>query len=153
MMSRAPLYIARVSDDDPPTIEVLDSNEIARGFLEVAIELWRLAGHEDRASAIEELIYSAHDAEPPRWDRAQITRLRELLDGIDQAVIGPITDEEHMLSREKIDELRGRVEAIDIDSYERADPRYAIQSALVYIDRLRDIADDALANDACILLY
>ena len=151
MMSRTPLHIARVSDDDPPKIDVLRSNDIAQGFLEVAIELWRLAGHDDRANAIEKLITSAYRTNPPRWDRAQITRLRELLDGIDQAVIGPITDEQRMLSREKIEDLRGRVEAIDIDNYERADPRYAIQSALVYIDRLRDIADDALANDACIL--
>ncbi|HWO18738.1 MAG TPA: hypothetical protein VNO30_08175 [Kofleriaceae bacterium] len=59
-MTRTPLHIARVSDGEPPTIEVLDSNEIARGFLEVATELWRLAGHEDRAIAIENLITSAY---------------------------------------------------------------------------------------------
>lgn len=151
MMSRTPLYIAHVSNDDPPTIEVLGSNEIARGFLEVAVELWQLAGREDRARAIEKLITSAYRTDPPRWARAQITQFRELLDGIEQALRGTVTDEQHLLSREKIDELRGRVEAVDIDDYPFADPTYAIQSALVYIDRLRDIADDALANDACIL--
>ena len=151
MMSRTPLHIARVSDDDPPTVEVLSSNEIARGFLEVAIELWQLADREDRASAIEKLITSAYRTAPPRWARAQITRLRELLAGIEQALRGTITDEQHLLSREKIDELRGRVEAIDLGGFPGSDATYAVQEALVYIDRLRDIADEALANDACIL--
>ena len=151
MMRRTPLHIARLSEDDPPTIEVLDSNEIARGFLDVAIELWRLAGHEERASEIENLIISANATDPRRWARAQITRLRELLDGIEQALVGTLTDEQHLLSREKIDELRGRVEAIELGEFPGSNATYAVQEALVYIDRLRDIADDALANDACIL--
>jgi hypothetical protein len=150
-MSRTPLHIARVSNDDPPKIEVLDSNEIARGFLEVAVELWQLAGREDRASAIEKLITSAYRADPPRWARAQITRLRELLDGLEQALIGPVTDEHHLLSPERIHELRGRVDAIDLGGFPGSNATYAVQEALVYIDRLRDIAEGALESDACIL--
>jgi hypothetical protein len=150
MMRRTPLHIARVSNDDPPKIEVLDSNEIARGYLDVAMELWRLAGHEDRASAIQELIYSAQDFEPPRWMRAQITELRALLDGIEQALVGTVTDEHHLLSPEKAEEIRG-VEVLEIGAFPGADPRYAIQSALIYIFHLRNLADEALANDASIL--
>ena len=149
-MRRTPLHIARVSDN-PMTIEVIASNEIARGYLDIAIELWRLSGHEERASAIEELVTSAHASDPPRISPVHITRLRELLRGIEEALVGSVTGEHHILSHEQLEELRGRVEAIEIDESWGADATNVVQEALVYVDHLRDIADEALAQNASIL--
>jgi hypothetical protein len=154
MMSRLPLHLARVSSTDPPEIDVIDSFDTARGFIEVAMELWRLAGREDRASAIRDVILSSLDYEPRRLERAQIEELRALLDGLEQALVGPLTDEAHMMSAAKVEELRGHTETLDLTETFgsiRQDPRGAVQEALIYVDHLRAIADDALAAGACIL--
>jgi hypothetical protein len=154
MMSRLPLHLARVSSTDPPEVDVIDSFDTARGFVEVAMELWRLAGRDDRASAIRDVILSSLDYEPRRLERAQIEQLRALLDGLEQALVGTLTDEKHLLSEAKVDELRGHTETLDLSdtfgSLQR-DPRVAVQEALIYVDHLRSIADDALAAGACIL--
>ena len=154
MMSRLPLHLAHVSDTDPPQIDVVDSYPKAYGFVQVAMELWRLAGHEDRASAIQDVIASSVDYEPQRLERAQIEELRALLDGLEQALVGTLTDEAHMLSAAKVEELRGHTETLDLaETFGsiRQDPRGAVQEALIYVQHLRTIADTALAAGACIL--
>jgi len=154
MMSRRPLHLAHVSDTDPPEVEVIDSYDKAYGFVEVAMELWRLAGRNDRATAIHDVIVSRVDYEPSRLERAQIHELRDLLDGLEQALVGTLTDEEHLLSAAKVEELRGHAKTLDLsDTFGSLarDPRYAVQEALVYVDHLRTIADEALAAGASIL--
>lgn len=154
MMRRSPLHIARVSADDPPEIEVLDSYEIAYGFVEVAIELWRLAGRSDRATAIDDVITSAWETELPRLQHAQLIALRGLLEGLEGALVGTLTDAQHLLSAEMVEQLRGRTETLDLsDTFGgyRRDPRGAVQEALIYVDHLRAIVTRALEAGACIL--
>lgn len=154
MMSRLPLHLARLSNTDPPEVDVIDSYDKARGFIEVAMELWRLAGRNDRASAIRRVIVSSVDYEPQRLERAQIEQLRALLDGLEQALVGTLTDEKHLLSEAKVEELRGHAETLDLaetfGSF-RQDPREAVQEALIYVYHLRTILNEALAAGACIL--
>jgi hypothetical protein len=152
MMSRLPLHLARVSDTNPPEVDVIDSYDKARGFIEVAMELWRLAGRNDRASAIRRVIVSSVDYEPQRLERAQIKELRDLLDGLEQALVGTLTDEEHLLSEAKVEELRGHTETLDFAEWRgKEGARYSVQEALIYVDHLRAILDEALAAGACIL--
>jgi hypothetical protein len=105
MIWRIPLHLAHVSDISPPEVDVIDSYEKAHDFIEIAMELWRLAGREDRASAIEDVMASSVDYEPRRLERAQIEELRDLLDGLEQALVGTLTDEKHMLSAAKVEEF------------------------------------------------
>lgn len=151
MMQRTPLYLARVSDTDPADVDVLSTYEIAYGFIGVAKELWQLAGREDRANKITEVIHSAYELEPPQLQSTQQRTLRSLLEGLENALVGTVTDEQHMLSREQIAPLRERAKVIDLDESWGVDACYAIQSALVYVDHLRNILDEALAQDAVIL--
>jgi len=151
MMRRTPLHIARVSEVDPSEVEVLRTNEIAYGFLEVASELWRLAGHPARAKAIDDVITSAYELEPPRLDKPRIVALGALLNGLEQALVGTLTDDQHLLSREKVDELRETTKTLDFNESFGADAREAVQHALIYVDHLRDILDEALGKDASIL--
>jgi hypothetical protein len=150
-MRRTPLHVARASDDDPSQFDTLASYDIAYGFIEVATELWRLAGNPDRANAIEGVITSAYGFEPARLERDQIAALRDLLEGLEQALVGTLTDEHHMLSAAKVEELRGHVKTLDFDWNQRVDGRSAVQEALIYVDHLRNILDEALAASACIL--
>jgi hypothetical protein len=145
------LHIAHISGTDPSQVSVIASNPIAYGFFEVAMELWRLAGRADRASSIRTVINSAYTVEPPRLERAQIEALRGLIDGLEQALVGTVTDDEHMLSAAKVAELRGHTQILDLDESRGDLAREAIQEALVYVDHLRAIADEALAANASIL--
>jgi hypothetical protein len=151
MMSRLPLHLAHVSDTDPPEIEVIDSYDKAYGFLQVAMELWRLAGRDDRASAIQDVVASSVDYEPQRLERAQIKELRDLLDGLEEALVGTLTDDQHMLSPEAVEQLRSRTETLDLAESRGDLARHAIDEALIYVHHLRSIADEALAAGACIL--
>jgi len=152
MMSRLPLHLARVSNADPPEVDVIDSYDKAQGFIEVAMELWRLAGRDDRASAIDDVIASSVDYEPQRLERAQIEALRDLLAGLEQALVGTLTDEEHLLSAAKVEELRGHTKTLDWAEWRgKEGARYAVQEALIYVDHLRTILDEALAAGASIL--
>lgn len=150
-MRRTPLHIARVSNDVPPKIDVIASNEIAYGFVEVAAELWELAGRPDRAKQIDEVISSAYELEPAQLQSTHQRALRSLLEGLEKALVGTVTDEQHVLSRKQIAQLRERAKVVDLDESWGADARYAIQSALIYVDHLRAILDEALAQDASIL--
>ncbi len=117
------------------------------------MELWRLAGREDRASAIDDVITSAYYDEPPRLKQSQIEALRGLLDGLEQALVGTLTDEEHLLSEAKVEELRGHTETLDFAEWRgKEGARYAVQEALIYVDHLRSIANEALAAGASILI-
>ncbi len=149
-MRRTPLHIARVSDDDPAEVDVLRTNEIAYGFLEVASELWRLAGDATRATAIDDVVTSAYELEPPRLDEPRIVKLRSLLNDLEPALVGTLTDGEHMLSDEQVEQLRGKAKAIEVGAF-GSDPRFAVQSALVLVGNLRDILDEARDQHASIL--
>lgn len=154
MMSRLPLHLGHVSSLDPKDVNVIESYPKAYGFVEVAIELWRLAGRDDRASAIHNVIASSVDYNPPRLERAQIEQLRSLLGGLEAALIGPLTDQQHLLSHETVQKLRGHAQTLDLaDAWGSLprDPRYAVQEALVFVEHLRTILDEALAAGASIL--
>jgi len=149
-MMRRPLHIVRVSDSDPSQVEVIDSNDIAYGFFDVAKELWRLAGQVDRATAIEDEVDKAYDLDPPRLERAQLVALMEQLGGLEDALVGSVTDANHMLSAEKVAALRGQTENLDLDESRGELARHAVIEALIYVDRLRAILHKAIAENASI---
>lgn len=151
MISRRPLYLTRPSESDPAGMEVVRTYDVGYGFFKVAVELWRLAGRADRAEAFSETFASAWNEEPAQLGRAQIMRLRELLEGLEDALVGTVTDDQHLLSSEKVEELRDRTQTLDFNESFGADARQAVQHALVYIHHLRDILDEALARDAKIM--
>lgn len=156
-MRRTPLHIGRPLENEPDEFDVIDSYDKAYGNLVLARELWRLAGRDDRAEAIEDVILDAHDHKPPRLDREHIVALRNALEGLEDALVGPVIDEQHMLSMDKVNELRSRPEVLDLHEVMDLDEsrgdlaREAVMEALIYIDNLRGIVDEALAADAQIL--
>jgi len=151
-MRRAPIHIARVIDSESGELDVIATWDIAYGYYEVAAELWRLAGDEDRSVAIEDIFLSAYDFTPPRLDAARMVALRAQLDGIEDALARGVTDAEHVLSMQKVQELRPVARELDLDEARGELARYAVQEALVYVDRIRQMIDFALKNDAQLVL-
>lgn len=98
------------------------------------------------------MLISAYELEPPQPQSTHQRALRSLLDGLEKELVGTVTDEQHMLSREQIAPLRERAKVVvDLDESWGVDARYAIQSALVYVDHLRDIVDETVAEDAILV--
>ena len=152
-MTKRPLYIGRPLNDDPgpEDFDILEEYSKAYGFFEVAQELWRLAGREDRAEAIDDIITSAYRYKAPRIDREHLVALREALEGLEDALVGPLIDDQHLLSMDKVNELRGQTKVLDLDESRGELARYAVQEAVIYVDHLRRMAGDALAADAELL--
>jgi hypothetical protein len=148
VMRRTPLYLVRLGETG---VEVIDTYEIAYGFYEVAVELWQLAGRADRARAIANVFTSAYELEPPQLEDERLRMLRGLLDGLEPALIGTLTDEHHMLTQAQVEELRGRTTTLELDEAVWGDRRWAVQEALCYVDHLRNIVARALELDAVIL--
>jgi hypothetical protein len=148
-MRDRPLHLARVIDGE---IDVVNTYDKAYGFVDVAMELWTLAGRADRSAAVEEAMSNAFDLEPPRLDKPRLEQLRAALSGLEDALIGTLTDAEHMLSLERVKALRGTSENLDLGEW-RSDEsaRHAVEEALIYAEHLRSIIDEALAADACIV--
>lgn len=147
---RRPLHIIRVSESDPSQVEVIDTNDIAYGFFEVAKELWRLAGRVDRATAIEDEVHKAYDLDPPRLEQKQLVARMEQLGGLEDALVGSVTDANHMLSAEQVAALRGQTENLDLDESRGELVRHAVIEALIYVDRLRSILHKAIVENASI---
>jgi hypothetical protein len=148
MRDRA-LHLARITDG---AVDVVESYDKAYGFVDVAVELWSLADRPDRSASVEAAMATAFELEPPRLDKPRLEELCAALSGLEAALVGTLTDAEHLLSRERVTDLRGKSEHLDLGAW-RGDEsaRYAVQEALIYVDNLRNIIDEALAADACIV--
>lgn len=156
-MKRRPLHIARPLENEADEFDVIDSYDKAYGNIVLSRELWQLAGRADQAEAIQDVIRSAYRYKPPRLDTEHIIALRKLLDGLEEALVGSVIDEQHLLSMDKVKELRSRPEVLDLHDVMDLDEsrgdlaREAVMEALIYVDNLRGIADRALAANAQIL--
>ena len=147
-MRRAPLCIARSSTEDPSEVEVLANYDTAYGSIEVASERWRLSGNLGRAKAFDEAVTSAFACTPSRLGESKIVALRASLEGLEEALVGTLTDDRHLLTREQIEELRNVSKTLSFDESYGADAREAVLDALVHVHHLRDILDEALASQA-----
>jgi len=150
-MRRTPLHVARITEDDAHEVEVISSYDNAYGFIEVAVDLWRLAGRADRAQAIDDVITGAYVHDPPRLDATALSELRRLLEGLEGSLVGTVTDENHLLSMPMVSSLRGRTACLDLDEARGELAREAVIEALVYVSHLRTIIDEALQCNANIL--
>lgn len=108
-----------VGEDEDRDEAVVESYEPARSFLQVAPELWRLAGDDERAAAIKALFERVYEREPIVMYSAEIEELLGLLDGLQDALIGQVVDEQHWRVRpELLPALRVRTKRLDLDQNE-----------------------------------
>ncbi|MDQ3341627.1 MAG: hypothetical protein M4D80_41275 [Myxococcota bacterium] len=114
--------------------------------IDVAAELWRLLDREKDAKEIESVVASAFEHEPARLETGQIPAL--LVEPLDKAIVGPLTDAEERLSAEKINMLRGRTDLFDLDEARGEDAQWAVSEAMVGITNLQRILRDALTEGA-----
>jgi len=151
-MSHRSIYLVRPPVVEDTELEVLESYERVYHYLEVASELWRLVGNQERARAIEQSVARAHDHHTPTLETADIAKLLEQLEGLDVAVVGPLTDEHHMIAADKLPELRTRSELLDLDEARGFDARAAISEAIIGVENLQGALRSALELGAHIVI-
>ena len=140
------LYLVRPDwdgDDESADEAVVEECDYARRFFRVAPELWRVAGHEDRANAIRSLILRAYER-PQHWITAsEIEELLQLLDGVEDALVGTVVDEHWMLRPEQLPDLRKRTKYLALDEARDERALHGVALGISDIRSLRTILRNA----------
>ena len=98
MRAHGTIYLVRpdwVGEDEDIDQATVKSYESARSFLRVAPELWRLAGNDKCAASIDALLNRLYERDEIVMTAAEIEELLRLLDGIEDALVGTIVDNEN----------------------------------------------------------
>ncbi|MCG8422161.1 MAG: hypothetical protein MJE77_29920 [Proteobacteria bacterium] len=95
---------------------VVEAYEPVKSALDVAMDLWRLAGDHERAAAIEALLEQVYDRDNVTMTKAETEELLRLLDGFEDALFGNVVDKEHwIILPELLPELRACTTYLDLD--------------------------------------
>ena len=144
------LYLARpVSEsEDPEIIEVFPK---FYSIFAAAAELWKLAGFPERSQRLQAIVVGGYERTPPRLVASDIRDLVLCLEGLEQAVVGPVTNAEHLIPLERLPELRAAAKTLAL-AEDRGDlARHAVEEALYDVAGLRFVLQRALAEGAEVL--
>lgn len=135
-----PDWVGNEEDLEQATVETY---EPARSFLRVGPELWRLAGNHERATAIETLLERVHERDDVVMTADEIKELLRLLDGIEDALVGRVVDEQWMVQPEQLLDLRSRTKTLDLDERRGHLALHAVGEGMGNICSLRAILREA----------
>jgi hypothetical protein len=131
-----------LSDDSPGT--TVDVLQHGWGFVQVAEELWRLVD-EKRADRLAAWQRRAN-AQDLRLGAEDIRELVELLDGLVEAIVGPVVSaKEWTLAPEQVARLRARAPTVFDVERPIGDEVHAIGEALHAVEGLRAFVERASA--------
>src|SRR5687767_10190462 len=101
------LYLVRPDSEPDDQDAVVDAIERVRSAIDVAKELWQIAGRPDRAADIKRAIDDGYEPEGCLIRTPTIEELLRLTDGLEDAVrVGVPLDAEGKVSTAKLSELR-----------------------------------------------
>jgi hypothetical protein len=95
-------------------VSVLDECRHGNSHIHVAIELWRLAGNEERASSLDKLSLSAFGRENRALSGTEIQEMLNLLEGLEQALLASVVNEYWEVPKERLAELRPRCDLVNL---------------------------------------
>lgn len=131
-------------------LDIVESYALYDHFA-LAAELWRLSGNHERAADIEATVSRAYRFDVPLLTTPDITKLLQLLSGLNDAVVSTITDREHKIPPEKLADLRMQHTLLDVSESRGHDAAFAVQEALVDVENLEGALRAALQHQAHIV--
>lgn len=147
------LYLVRHGANfgvDDAAAAVVKPCDYAWSHIDVAKELWHLAGRDDKARAISDLLSSVMTRTDGRADGVMVAEeiqvLLGLLDGLDAALRVNVVDAHDMVPPEKLSELRARVELVDLDESRGPLAAFGVSEALGRVGELRSILEEAISR-------
>jgi hypothetical protein len=130
---------------DPEDVadSVVESHRDGPSHIHVAIELWRLAGDEDRARKVEDLLERVNERDNPVLGTAEIEELLQLLAGLETALDRSVVGPDWRVPAERLPELRGRSKLLDLDESRGSLASAGVVEGMSRVDALRNILTDA----------
>ena len=93
---------------------------------QVAQELWRLVGNEERAAQIAEIMNRACERVEPVLDTKDIESILRLVEGLEAAVRVGLVDEKLEVPDARLEELRKRSRWLNLSEKRGADARHGV---------------------------
>lgn len=146
MKPRGTIYLIRpdwIGEDEDLEQAVVESYEPVRSYLQVAPELWGLAGDDERAAAIKALLGRVYERDDVVMVTAEIEALLGLLQGLQEALVGTVVDERWMVRPEQLPALRVRTKTLDLDESRGELAVHAVGEALYGVLWLQKILGEA----------
>jgi hypothetical protein len=113
-------------------------------YIDLAIELWRLADNKERADQIKALTLRAFGRSNRDLNTAEVKELLQLLDGLDDALKASLLDENWCVPLERLDEVRRRTTEIDLGERPQHRAVKGVEEGLSEVHGLRDFLKQAL---------
>jgi hypothetical protein len=121
-------------------------------YIEVSLELWRLADHEERAAKIEAILERGCERNTRLLFTEEIKEFYDLLDGLDDALKAALLDENWNIPLERLEEVRRRTREIDLGDRPQHRAVKGAEEGLSEVHGLRDFLKQALDRNLHIAL-
>jgi hypothetical protein len=131
-------------DPDDAHEAVVDSLAKGPTYIDVAIELWRLAGNEERAAKVYTLSTRAFGRVNKALHTEEIREFYDLLDGLDDALKEALLDDKWQIPPERMEEVRRRTQFLDLDDLQGHRGSEGATEGLSQVHGLRDFLKEAL---------
>jgi hypothetical protein len=142
-MSRS-IFLIRPDWHGDPDEAVVESLLHGPTSIDVAIELWRLAGNEERAAKIYTLTTRAFGRDNRALSTEEIREFHGLLDGLDEVLKEALLDDKWQIPPERMEEVRRRTRLLDLDDLQGHRAREGVSEGLSQVHGLRDFLKEAL---------
>lgn len=137
------LYLVRPDWPGNSPDGVVEQFEHGRSHFDVAAELARLAGEDERARRIEEVALRAYGREPHKLNREDIQELLVLLDHLEDKLIGKVVDKDWKIRPDQLPELRKRTKTLELEERRGNDALAGVAEGMIRIGSARYILNRA----------
>jgi hypothetical protein len=131
-------------DPDNNDESVLGECRHGNSHIYVAIELWRLAGNEERADSLSKLYLSGFGRENRQLSSSEIQEMLHLLDGLDEALLASVVNENWEVPKERLAELRPRCDFVDLSEGGANVATDGVREAMSRVVTLREFLQEGL---------
>jgi hypothetical protein len=121
-------------------------------YIAVALELWRLADHEEQAAKIKAILRRGCERSGRILYTEEIKEFYDLLDGLDDALKASLLDENWNIPLERLEEVRRRTREIDLGERPQHRSVKGAEEGLSEVHGLRDFLKQALDQNLHVAL-
>ena len=139
------LVTPRPQDDaDPAGRMVVKSFAHGPDQIDLAIDLWRVAGDEKRASQLQAVIDRGYARDSLELETGEISDALRLLDGLEEALQRSTVDAEWRIRPERMADVRARSKTLDLHESRGEAAVYAVDEAVSRVAALTVFMKEAL---------
>jgi hypothetical protein len=140
-------------DDNDDNDDIVHVYQHGRSHVKVATELWTLLGETTRVEEIRALMDKAYGRKPPMLMEEDIETLLQLIEGLEQRLIGTVVDKHWNVRTDQLPELRLRTTMLPLEEGPgRSIPESGVATGMSRVWALRGILQEARDEHLRILM-